>query len=250
MRKPLPFSLTAVLAFCVVIVVILLLFWSGSSQKQPLIPDIPQEETSSSSSTNNLDYLQVEITPQNVQSVIAALSRPDSYYIETKSELYYDDRNSAYLRRKWTRGSWSRVDLFNAENTVTMHVIFTDQSAFFWYPDSSRYTRLPAGDFTADEVQMMMTYEDILELKEENIIDAKLTRLNGEDCVYAEVVRPELGYTERYWVSAANGLLLLGQTLKDGDLIYSVQMIEMDPAIPGDDVFMLPGNQFLGDMAE
>lgn len=250
MRKPPSFSLVSALAFCAVVVVILLLFWTGSSRKQPIIPDLPQTEASSGSSTENLDYLQVEITPQNVQDVIAALTRPSSYYIETKSELHYDNQISTYLRRKWVRNEWSRVDLFNTNSTVTMHVIFTKESAFFWYPGSSRYTQLPVGDFTADESQMMMVYEDILKLDSKNIMDAKLTRFDGEDCIYAEVTRPELGYTERYWVSVSSGLLLLGQTLKDNALIYSVQTLELDTTTPEDAVFTLPGNQFVGNITE
>ncbi len=241
MRKPLSFPLVAILAFCTVLLFVLILFWSSSAHKQATIPSLPDDSLGSVTDTENREYLRVEITPQNVQDVIAALSRPANYYIETKSELYYDGRSSTYLRRKWVRGDVSRVDLFQTDSTVSLHVLYSGGYAYFWRPGSTRYTRLPAGKFTADEIQMMMVYEDILALDAADILDAKLVSLNDETCIYVEVAKKDLAYTERYWVSVSSGLLRLGQTLKDQAVIYSVQTLELNTQTPDDATFALPG---------
>lgn len=248
MRKPFSFPFIATIAFCTVVLVILVLFWITSSSNRSQIPSLPHEEVSSGVVSGNQDYLQIEITPQNVQNVIKELSRPSSYYMESQSTLYYDTRSSTALRRRWVSGELSRVDIFNTSGNISTHVLFNAKSAFYWHPGSSRVTELPLGEFTADDSQMLMVYEDILDLDPNNITDAKLTRYEGNDCIYVEVKEASLGYTERYWVSVSTGLLVLGQTLKNNTLIYSVQTLELDTENVENSIFNLPNGKFLGNV--
>ena len=241
MRKPLSFSLVALIAFFVVIGVILLFSFVGSSNKTPTLPTLPgsQEEIA-----DTFDYSRVEINKDNVQDIVSAMKRPAEYYTETKSETFYDNTSSVNLRRRWVRDGLSRIDILNAGGTVTMSTIYTNSKVYYWTPGSTRVLEMSRGNFSADDEQMMMDYTSVLKLSPESIVDAKLTQTSGVSCIYVEA-KNSFGYTEKYWVSTQNGLLLLGQTLKDNKVVYSVSMIELDLTRPDDFEFTLPDKKVI-----
>ena len=236
MRKPLSFSVVALIAFFVVIGAILLSSFFGSSNQSPDLPSIPGTQTQS---TNTIDYSRVEINTRNVQSIISAMNRPAEYYTETKSETFFDNTSSVNLRRRWVRDGLSRVDILNSTGTLTMSSIYTNNTVYYWVPGSSRVLKMPRGNFTAENEQMMMDYDTLLKLAPESITDAKLSRISGEQCIYVEA-KNGLGYTEKYWISSQNGLLILGQTLKEDTIIYSVQLVDLNLTRPDDIEFTLP----------
>ncbi|MEG2377688.1 MAG: hypothetical protein RSC43_04945, partial [Clostridia bacterium] len=207
MRKSFPFLTVAVITVFAVALVLFLVFLNKTASVEGAIPEIPPVE-SETTTPENIDYSKVTITPQNVQSVVAALSRPSEYYYETSSELFYNSGSTKYFRRKWVKNGWERVDIFNGQ-AVNMHVIFGNGNAFYWRPGDSDYFKTRAGSFTADESQMMMRYEDVIKLPKKQITDAKLTRYRGSECIYVEAKNAETAYHTRFWISTENGLLLL-----------------------------------------
>ena len=241
MRKPLSFSVVALIAFFVVIGAILLSSFFGSSHQSPDLPSLPGEQTQS---TDTIDYSRVEITKDNVQSIVAAMKRPDEYYTETKSETFFDNTSAVSLRRRWVRDGISRVDILNSGGSLTMSSIYTSSTVYYWTPGSSRVLKMPRGSFTADNEQMMMDYETLLNLAPESITDAKLSRISGEQCIYVEA-KNAMGYIEKYWISSQNGLLVLGQTLKGEQIIYSVQLVDINLTRPDDIEFTLPDKKVI-----
>lgn len=203
-------------------------------------PDISGADGNGGQASNNPDYSKIDITRENVQSVIRAMARPSDYYYETESVLAYSGGSSAYARKKWAHGAWERVDILSDSSTVTMHIIYGGGNVFMWRPGATRYYKTNAGEFTADDSQMMMVYEDVLHLDPSNILDAKYTLYNGTPCIYVEANNPVLGYRERYWISTENGLLILGQTLKDSTVIYTVRSKVITVAAQDESLFQLP----------
>ncbi len=236
MRKPLSFSLVALIAFFAVVGLVLLFSFVGSSQQSPNLPSIPNDN---STSGDTLDYSRIEISTGNVQDIVSAMKRPKEYYVETKSESFYDSTSSVNLRRRWVRDGLSRIDILSAGGNVTMSTIYAGNTVYYWTPNSSRVLKMSRGNFSANDEQMIMDYTSLLNLPPDSITDAKLSRINGEQCIYVEA-KNTYGYIEKYWVSTQNGLLLLGQTLKGENIIYSVQLIELDLTRPDDVEFTLP----------
>ncbi|MBR5479382.1 MAG: hypothetical protein IKU84_04320 [Clostridia bacterium] len=236
MRKPLSFSLVALIAFFMVIGVILLFSFVGSSHQTPDLPSIPDDREESG---DTLDYSRVEINKSNVLDIVSAMRRPDAYYVETKSESFFDATSSVSLRRRWVRDGISRIDILNTGGAVTMSTIYTDSTVYYWTPGSNRVLTMSRGNFTANDEQMIMDYNSLLKLPKDSIIDAKLSRISGEQCIYAEA-KNSFGYIEKYWISTQTGLLISGQTLKDNKVIYSVSLIDLDLTRPDDYEFTLP----------
>lgn len=241
MRKPLSFSLVALIAFFAVIGVIILSSFMGSSHQSPDLPSLPNNPTENAGA---LDYSKVDITKDNVQDIVSAMVRPTEYYVETKSESFYDNTSSVSLRRRWVRDGLSRIDILSAGGNVTMSTIYTDKNVYFWTPGSYRALEMSRGNFSANDEQLLMDYTTLIKLPTENIRTAALSRVNGEQCIYAEAVNVH-GYIEKYWISTQSGLLLLGQTFKGETLIYTIRLIELDLTRPDDIEFTLPDKKLI-----
>ncbi len=181
----------------------------------------------------------VTIDKTNVKSIVSAMARPREYFSETQSILSHESGSATYTRRRWVRENLSRVDLVSTAQT--MHYVYTSDKVYVWRSGSRTYYTASKGDFEPDDAQMMMSYEDILTAKDEDIISAGLSMYDGIPCIYAELKSPHTGYTERYWVSATTGLLLHGETLDTkASVIYSITATQTDISEQAPDNFKLP----------
>ncbi len=199
----------------------------------------PETEISNSNETLIADTLVIDKT--NVKSIISAMARPAEYYIETESHLSHSSGSGTYTRKRWTRGTVSKVDVYSSSQTLSMHYIYTDTKVYIWREGSRLYHTAQKGDFSADGEQMMMSYEDIIDARDEDILTAGISSYNASPCIYAELKSPETGYIERFWVSASNGLLLRGETVdSSGSLIYSITAKQIDISPQDESIFTLP----------
>ena len=227
----------------VVCAMLLYSFSGGSSGVIPLPPQSPVVERPDSTDTDALN--RVEVTRENVQAVISTLSRPSIYRRSIVIESFWQDGLAEYdvsvsvsdgvtsLRWRTSAGDEKRV-------------IVTPDRYYIWYsggntPFVGDFESIGAADRLADELQMIFTYEDILKLDLNDIIEAGFAQFNGEDCIYAVYLSPLMRFTRRYYVSIESGLLV-GATEHEhsGILVYkmtasAVAFDEIDPA-----VFILP----------
>lgn len=192
----------------------------------------------------NPDYSKIEINKENVQSVIAEMSRPTQYYHETVSTIHHTSGSKRYPRKKWSNGTQQRIDVIAENGTTDMTVIHSGKYTYMWRPGHTRYYRANSGSFSADSTQMIMVYEDILKLATENITDAKFTLYNSIPCVYVEAVNPQTKYRSRYWVSSETGLLAYGQTLdSSNNVIYTVEATQTFIDTQDPSLFLLPNGE-------
>ncbi|MBQ5777677.1 MAG: hypothetical protein IIV97_02530 [Oscillospiraceae bacterium] len=202
------------------------------------VPEYPPE--SGIVSTNEaLITSAVTIDKTNVKNIVSALSRPEEYYCETQSILSHATGSATYKRERWVKGDISRVDV-SAQNGKTRY-IYSPENVYVWRDGSRSYHTARRGEFEPDDEQMMMTYEDLLGARNEDIVSASLVMYEGSACIYAEARSIHTDYSERYWISSANGLLVHGQTLdENGEVIYSISTKRIDIAPQDDSVFRLP----------
>lgn len=181
--------------------------------------------------------LALEVTPDTVQAVIATLSRPERY------------RREITVRRTWSGGErdavlcatvsapWTRVDRA-FPGGETRHVITDGRFAYLWYDGDEKALRVPAGTIGADDEQLIPTYEDVLRLPKERIALADYHRIeSGVDCVYVETTQED-SVKERYWISAATGLLVAAERLVEDNSVYWMEAAEPEEVPEG--AFVLP----------
>ena len=122
------------------------------------------------------------------------------------------------------------------------NILMRDGSIWIWYDSGSAvFESSQEGSLkNQDEIQGIITYEDILALKPDSILDAGYVEYLGEPCVYAEYRDGSLGYTTRAYISVRSGLLN-GAEIYDGDeLVYSVESVAYEASLSSEDVFELP----------
>ena len=170
---------------------------------------------------------QVDVTPETVQSIVASLARPESYYRELTVETLWDGGSHSTSVQFWQDQSWSHTRQILPSGAVR-HDLTGSDTTYYWYEGSEHYRSFPADQYSADLTQHIPTYEEVLELEPERIVEAGFGERDGMSCIYVETDIDELGYLERYWISTDNGLLVGAETEKEGQIVLSMTSTEAD----------------------
>ena len=249
-------SLFAVLAAVVILIAVFSSFaisLFGQHSYEIGLPDLTEGDESGQAGSGGDDdgqYIRIDVTPETVQSVIARLSRPQSYYRELSIELWADSEASTQTTaRIWVDGEWTRSDVTAPDGTV-QHNLVGEGRRWLWYDDSSDYRSYPAGDAVSDLVQRIPTYEDVLELPRERISATGYERYGGADCVFVEIELKELDSLERYWIAVSNGLLLAAERIRDGQTVYRMTTLSTESPVPLTSSFALPDGTVLHTVGE
>lgn len=245
-KKEWPMLLFPVSVFAMIALILILLFVPDMSTTLiNTVPEYPPElGTIDSNETLVSDAVTVDKT--NIKNLVAAMRRPSEYFSETQSILSHSKGSATYLRKTWVKGKLTRIDSLLSSGAVSERRIYSDKFVYIWAPSSRTYHKAARGDFRPDDDRMMMHYEDIINANDEDIATAQLTMYDGASCIYAEIRRPQSGYTERYWVSVSTGLLVYGQTLdKNGSVIYSITATQTDISTQSTDLFILPDGEYV-----
>ena len=215
----------------------------------------PQTYPELSGETEPDDLNRVEVTRETVQAVVSELSRPGTYNRDVAIETFWTGGRVTYdINVSAANGTTSlRIA---APDGVEKRIIVSPEALYIWYRgDRTPYVGAAgsAGDGyrTADEWQMLVTYEDLLLLDRDNIIDAGYTEFGGEDCIYAEYRSPLLGYAKKIYVSIDLGLVTRAEEHdENGKLVYLMTagdciVGEADPA-----AFTLPDGTVIAEVQQ
>ena len=192
-------------------------------------------------------YWQVAVTPETVQSVVATLSRPDSYYRELSVETLWSGGSYTAAVQHWEDGGWAHTRQELASGAVR-HDLVGPEEAYYWYEGSSAWNSLPADQRSSDLAQHIPTYETVLELDPEAITGAGYELRGSYPCVRVEV-QGEDGSLERYWISTDNGLLISAEREVQGALVYRMTAYtQVQSPCPATASFALPDGEVLHEL--
>lgn len=185
--------------------------------------------------------VRVDIRPGTVQSVIAAMDRPGSYFRTVTTTL----NGVSSTAQVWVDGGWT-MSVLTVPGGREAHTIVGEGTVWRWYGGDREAVSWPAGEGAEDlESQRIPTYEDVLALEVDAITAAGYEDKNGVSCVYAEVAVPALDQTERYWVASDSGLLWAAETAAGGDTVWSMTSVAPELPAPAGVVFALPDGRVL-----
>ena len=235
----------AVVIIAVVLIAVLYSFFLNLFTQTPDLvladPDADRSMEPSGELSGGQGGLMVGVSTRTVQSLIASLTRYESYSRGVTVE-YYDGGElvGAVSAQVWSEVGWTRCDLTLSSGRVE-HTIVGDGQLWLWYDREEAVYSGPAEGLSADLVQRLPTYETVLALDKDSITAAGYVEWDGLPCVFVEAVTPELGYVERYWISETSGLLMAAETEKDGKLIYALSSREVvSPMERAAGIFVLP----------
>lgn len=196
-------------------------------------------ETVDFAEENARKITQIEIRPDNVQQVIASLSRPDSYSCAVSNTLYWDGGNSTLQCKQYVWQTASRVELLRTSGEVDSVVLQYDGNIYAWDAGSSTYYSGQAGSFTPAETAMLPTYETVCALPKEQIQQAELLDVSGQPMI--RVVAWQDGRTVEYTISTVTGLLHSAVFTEEGVQTQSIQISVLSLTQQKDNLFTLPG---------
>lgn len=209
-------------------------------------PNASQSVDPEGEESGQMEGVVVEVAPQTVQSLIADLERYKSYRRTVAVEYFAADRESvgAITAQVWEEAGWIRTSTTLSSGAVE-HSIVGEGTLWLWYDtERSVYSGSVDGK-TADLMQRLPTYEDVLDLDKQDITAAGYVERDGQPCVYVEANAP-LGSVERYWVSVNSGLLVAAETEKDGVVVYAMTARDVvSPLDQTDGIFVLPDGTVL-----
>lgn len=188
----------------------------------------------------------VEIRPDTVQAAIATLDRPTQYRRTFRVMQFWSGGSGESEISVAVNGPWTRTDRTQTDSRVR-HSLTNGEITYIWYDSEKDYATLAAGSITADQEQMIPTYEDVLALDVEQIAVADYRMASDMKCIYVETAEDPDGYVSRYWVNVDTGLLVAAERLQNDETIYRMGELSMtsDPEFTDD--FTLPdGTVVLG----
>lgn len=240
------------LAAVIIVVVLAAVLYSFSMNLFAPVPELDladldalNSEAPSAQQSGGQGGLMVGVSTQTVQSLIASLNRYESYSRSVTVEYFAAGQMAGTASAQvWSEAGWTRCDLTLSSGRVE-HSIMGDGRLWLWYDREAAVYIGPAEDLSADLVQRLPTYEDVLLLKPEDITAAGYEEREDQPCVYVEA-GTELGYTERYWISVDSGLLVAAETEKDGEVVYAVTARDVvSPLDETQGIFVLPDGTVL-----
>lgn len=196
------------------------------------------------------DYQRVEVTPQTVQSVVATLARPASFFRELTVETFWTGGNSSTQVQVWTDGGWSH-SVQALPSGAVRHDLTGEETHYYWYDGSQQYKSAPADEKSSDLAQHIPTYETVLELDPGEITAAGYELRGDLPCILAEVRPAGSALLQRFWVSVDSGLLVSAESEEDGQLVYRMTAYTpVQSPCPADGSFALPDGKVLHRVGE
>ena len=177
-----------------------------------------------------------ELTPNNVQSVIAALDRPDEYVSSVSNTIYLTDGTTGgWSANSYVKNDAQRVERLNSAGIPALVFLYYEDRAYAWESGSSTYWSGASGDLSADMAAMIPSYEEVCALPVESITQTSLLYLDGEPCISVTCGQEETTYL----ISCVSGLLKNVKYYEDGELVREVSVTSSEEEL-GDALFALP----------
>jgi len=244
MKRILGIALFGVLFIVAIVGIMLLNLFVKRESDTIALPDATSSaETPAVVEQDALD--RVEVTVETIQAVVSTLSRPSAYKREVVIKSFWESDQAEYIISVSVMGGMTSLKTMSPAG-VEKRIIVTPTTLYIWYKDDKTpyigdLGTIGDGYRTADEWQMLVTYEDVLALNKKDIIEAGYVEYSGEDCIYAFYRSPLLDYTRKFYISRELGLIIYAEEFDETDkLVYSMTtgeciIDEVDPA-----AFILP----------
>ncbi len=240
---------------CVVAAVAIVLLYLNMSEDTAEVR-LPEESSGVSSDVgadnegegelNELVY--AELRPDTVQYVLEIIEKPKSYSCKYTVESFWDGGKGNFNVSVYVKDGVFSVSILN--DAYMKRSIFTDEDYYIWYVDEDDYyegTRGSAIDEEriAEAAQMSGSYETLMELEIDDILETKYMQMESAYCIYVKAEIGAFGYISEYYIYPDTGLLLKND-IYDGDkLIYSMNSSDLMLSVPNDECFLLPGGKLV-----
>ncbi len=189
--------------------------------------------------SNRVQLQTVQVDRTNIQAVIQKLDRPESYRATIETTYYYGDVWTVLKSQVWQKADRTKLIQFAPDGTQGQQALLTKAWVYTWGGESAP-VRFPRQKSDEDLYARASTYEDLLNMPAEAILEGRVTELDGQLCLYAKTRDEMTGEVEQWYVLSENGLLLYADGMLDGVQTYQSRLSELSPDVFDDNLFLLP----------
>ena len=195
----------------------------------------------------------IEITRENAQAVISTLSRLQNYSRNVRVTTFWEAGYADFYFYVTVYGEAASI-ISTSRAAPQRHVIIANDRQYIWHagdtlPFVGYVDALGGAERSADEWQMLVTFEDVLEINPYDIIDAGHIIFDDTGCIFITYRTPLLGLLRTYYISIRDGLVIAAfEYDESGFLTYEMRAGSVE--YPDSDAFLLPdGTNAPGDNA-
>ena len=239
MKQSLFFYALLILALFALAAMVWLLAPGAAPETPPVELLTPSEPGRATVSTDVMppELSVLDISVETVQTVITNLVPVETYSRTLTAELFWDGGSSVRTIDVWASGD--RLRLTVTQDGAEQYVLLQGDQEWIWYPDGAVWSgAVQSAD--ADRWQTLVTYQDVLKLDVEDILDAGYADYNGEFCIFVRYRSGYLGYENICYISDQTGLLMGSETYDDDVLIYALHSSAPELGAPDEAIFLPP----------
>lgn len=228
----------------VILIILSLLFYDISGKTPQVILPTPYVSSALNSprpGDNTGVGKNLEVTAENVQSVIATMKRQESYSERIMVTSFWSGGKAVYKISAFVGYGAYRLSV-STSSGAGKNMIISGDKLYVWYDGSRSYYIGNSGGETElyDKYEMIPTYEEILKLSKAEIFEASFKQYGDEPCIYVRAQSGNFGYIYEYYVSVNTGLLTAAFSYDKTTLIYSMTTDSVALTVPSVDMFKLP----------
>ena len=241
-----PSVLSAMILIIIAFILIVAVFYlSGNGTDSPIVlPDNLSDQTQKPNDEISTPDNFLQVTAENVQSVVATIHRPVSYHQVCTVTITQGERTISQSIDIWVDGHLLRADVSSETGTAS---VLTDGSiAYLWHSEEDGYSSVALNNtVSVDDMLGLPTYELLLNADPATLVEASYLLLSDENtqCIYVSASSKD-SLSEAYWIDISSGLLYRADFSSDGTTVYEMQQTALERLAAGDeafsDCFMLP----------
>lgn len=224
-----------IIAFFLIVAVF---FLSGKSTGSPIIlPDHGLDQTQSPNDEISKPDNFLQVTPENVQDVVATMSRPVSYHQVYRVTLSQGERKTDQIVDIWVDGTMLRADV--SSETGTSSILTNGSAAYLWHSDEEGYVSIELNDtVSVDDLLGLPTYELLLDVDPNALTDASYLVISDDNiqCIYVSAA-PQQAIQEEYWIDISSGLLYQARFFSGSSMVYEAAQTALERLAAGDEAF-------------
>ena len=229
------------IATLIIVVISYLVIVFGPTDNSHVI-SMPSPAVESGGNTNNDSINRVEVNPETVKAVLGTLARPESFSRTYTIKSYWAGGESESTLNYWQNVGNIRLSI-SQDNTVK-NILFRGSDLYVWYDGTFgvKKSKLSESSISkeVDRFSRLVTYEEIMDISQENILDAYYVVQSGQPCIYVEYKSGELNYVNHVYISLDKCLLVSTEKYDGDKLIYSMKSDSAELSTPSDNFFDVP----------
>jgi len=187
------------------------------------------------------------VTRDNVLDILRSLIRPSGYHQAFSATTHWSEGDITSTIDLYEKNGVTKAVI--RENNRDKHLLSDGKTLYLWYEKSeTEVFRTDLADGTTlEDILGIPTYETVLNLPAETVLEAGYLMLgdaDGTPCIYVACQLNDTEYMDRYWIDVENQVLYRADAQHAERQIYLIQQENLEILPHGeterDAVFTLP----------